>query len=91
MSPHRRLLRTDLSNVSALLPVYRAESTADVSVGAIPAAKVIEVTVPLALGAQDVTVNGGVARKLNALWRVWVEPPWRICENDPTAYMVPPH
>src|SRR5215475_3284547 len=48
-------------------------------------------TVPFTFGRHEVSVNGAVALKLNALFRVNVLPPCATTEKVPTAYMVLPH
>src|SRR5215470_17316827 len=50
----------------------------------------MELTVPLTLGAHEVTWYGAVWLKLKMLFRVKIWLPWRIEVKDPTAYMVPP-
>src|SRR5262249_37187043 len=50
----------------------------------------MELTVPLTLGAHEVTWYGAVWLKLKMLFRVKILLPWRIEVKDPTAYMVPP-
>ena len=48
-------------------------------------------TVPFTFGFHEVIVNGAVAWKLKALFRVNVMPPCSTTEKVPTAYMVLPH
>jgi len=57
----------------------------------LPELNVMLLTTPLAFGAHDVIVNGAVAEKLKALFRLNVWLPCSMIENLPTAYIVPPH
>ena len=57
----------------------------------LPLRNAMEFTSPLGPGFQLDTVNGGAARKLNALCRTYLWPPCLMLWNLPTAYIMSPH